>query len=152
MQLQDADRRILRELQGDATLSLKDLAQRVAMSSSTAWRRVQDLEEAGVITGRVTLVDPALLGLTVCVLLNVNIVAQSTETREAFERFVRNHENILQCYSMTGAHDYTLMVRTRQVADYERFLMDELLAHPSVASAQSQLLLRQVKNSTVLPV
>ncbi|MEM7443703.1 MAG: Lrp/AsnC family transcriptional regulator [Pseudomonadota bacterium] len=152
MELQDADRRILRELQRDATLSLKELAERVAMSSSTVWRRVQDLESAGVITGKVTLTDPAQLGLTVCMLLSVNIVAQSAETRQEFERFVQNHDRILQCFSMTGAHDYTLIVRTKQVSDYERFLMDELLAHSSVASAQSRLLLRQVKNSTALPV
>jgi Lrp/AsnC family transcriptional regulator len=67
--LDPIDRRILRELQRDAGLSLKTLADRVAMSASSVWRRVQDLEAAGVITGRVTLVDPLKVGLKVCILI-----------------------------------------------------------------------------------
>lgn len=152
MELQESDRRILRALQADATISLKDLAAGVAMSSSTVWRRVQELENAGVITGRKTLVDPAKLGLTVTILLNVNIVAQSRESRQAFEQFALAHPNILQCFKVTGAHDYVLIVRMRRVEDFERFLMEELLAHPSVSSTQSQLILRQCKSTTDLPV
>ncbi|MGI9463164.1 MAG: Lrp/AsnC family transcriptional regulator [Aestuariivirgaceae bacterium] len=152
MKPEESDRRILRELQRDATLSLKDLAERVSMSSSTVWRRVQDLENGGIITGRVTLTDPTLLGLTVCMLLHVNIIEQTADARRAFERFVDLHDNILQCFAVTGTHDYTLVVRARTVEAFERFLMDELLAHPSVASTASQLVLRQHKNTTALPL
>lgn len=152
MELQDGDRKILREIQDDATLSLKDLAERVAMSPSTVWRRIQDLEAAGVVTGRVTLADPARLGLSVCMLVHVSVVAQTAEARRCLEEFVGRHPNILQCFAVTGGHDYTMVVRMPTVEEFERFLMEELLAHPSVASTSSQLVLRQHKNVTALPV
>lgn len=145
------DRKILRELQRDATISMKDLADRVAMSPSTAWRRVQDLEAAGVIKERVTLIDPNSLDLSVCVLINVNIKEHRGGMRSAFESFVAGHMSILQCFAVTGSHDYTLVVRTISVEAYEHFLMEDLLMHPSVASAETHLVLRQHKNATTLP-
>ncbi len=151
-ELHENDRRILRELQRDATLSLKALAERIAMSASSVWRRIQDLEAAGIIIGRVTLIDPMKAGLKVCVLIQVNIVEHKTDVREAFELFVANSEEILQCFAITGSHDYALVVRTRSVEDYERFLMNKLLAHPSVASTATQLVLRQHKGTSVLPL
>ena len=151
-ELPENDRRILRELQRDATLSLKALAEKISMSASSVWRRIQDLEATGVILGRVTLIDPMKAGLKVCVLIQVNIVEHKTDVREAFELFVANADEVLQCFAITGSHDYALIVRTRTVEDYERFLMTKLLAHPSVASTATQLVLRQHKGSSVLPL
>ena len=141
--LKENDRRILRELQRDATLSLKALAEKISMSASSVWRRIQDLEAAGVITKA---------GLRVCVLIQVNIVEHKSDVREAFERFVAGSDEVLQCFAITGSHDYALIVRTRTVEDYEHFLMNKLLAHPSVASTATQLVLRQHKGSSVLPI
>lgn len=152
MRLEESDRRLLRELQRDASMSLKELAERAAMSQSTVWRRVQELEEAGVITGRVTLLDPEQVGLSVSAMINVNMSDQTREGRRAFEAFAQGHPNVLQCFSVTGAHDYVLIIRTADVKGYETFLMEELLARPGVASTQSQLILRHYKGSTILPV
>ena len=132
-----------------ASEAATDLA---SMSASSVWRRIQDLESAGVITGRVTLIDPLKAGLRVCVLIQVNIVEHKSDVREAFERFVATSDEVLQCFAITGSHDYALIVRTRTVEDYERFLMNKLLAHPSVASTATQLVLRQHKGSSVLPI
>ncbi|MBM7069341.1 Lrp/AsnC family transcriptional regulator [Actibacterium sp. 188UL27-1] len=150
--LSQADHRILTTLQNDATLSLKELAEATHLSASTVWRRMQDLEAAGVIRDRVALLDPEKLGLGVCTLVHVNISSQTPETRRAFEAFVDLHDTILQCFAVTGEQDYMLVLRSRTVADFERFLMDQLLAHPSVASSSSQLVLRHHKNSTALPL
>lgn len=152
LSLTGSDRRILSELQSDATLSLRDLAERCHLSPSTAWRRVQEMEAAGIITDRVTLADPDALGLTVCSLVNVDIAPQTAAARRAFEDFVLVSPNILQCHAVTGSSDYILTTRHRSVAEFERFLMDDLLAHPSVSSSRSQLVLRQVKNATALPL
>ena len=105
-----------------------------------------------VITGRVTLADPEQLGLTVSGMISVNMADQTKEGRREFEAFAKAHENVQQCFSVTGSHDYVLIIRTRDVKGYETFLMEELLSHPRVASTQSQLILRHYKNSTVLPV
>ncbi|MEO1688945.1 MAG: Lrp/AsnC family transcriptional regulator [Pseudomonadota bacterium] len=152
MEIEEPDRRLLRVLQLDAGQSIKQLAERAGLSASTAWRRLQALESAGVVRGRVALLDPERLGLDVCALVEVDIAGQSAETRAEFERFVRAAPEILQCYAVTGGHDYTLVVRTPSVGAYERFLMDRLLQHPAVASTQTHLVLRQPKDGHALPV
>lgn len=152
MTLSEPDRRLLREIQRDATLSLKDLAERLAMSQSTVWRRIQEFEATGLITSRVTLLDPARLGLGVCVFVHANLRDHSNESREAFERFIADQPNVLECFSVTGPHDYVLLIRAENVAAYEDFLMHKLLAHPRVASAQSDFALRQLKYTTMLPL
>lgn len=152
MKLEDPDRRLLRVLQSDATLPTRELAERAGLSASTAWRRLQALERAGVIRGRVALLDPAKLGLDVCALVEVDIAGQAAETRAAFEAFVRAAPEILQCFAVTGGHDYMLVVRTVSVAAYERFLMDRLLQHEAVASTRTHLVLRQPKDGSALPV
>jgi Lrp/AsnC family transcriptional regulator len=152
MKTEESDRRILRELQRDATLTLKQLSERLAMSQSTIWRRIQEMEKDGVILGRATLVDPLAVGLSVCVFVNVNMTAHSTEVRSRFEAFAQSAPEIVDCYSVTGAHDYTLIVRTRTVEEFETFLMKQVLSQPGVATASSNLALRQHKRSAVLPI
>ncbi|WP_342361028.1 Lrp/AsnC family transcriptional regulator [Terrarubrum flagellatum] len=152
MSLSESDRQILAALQQDGAASLKDLAEKLNLSQSTLWRRVRDFEEAGVIAGRVTLLDPAKVGLSVCVFVHVNLRNHTTENRDAFERFTRDQPNILECFSVTGPHDYVLIVRAADVGAFEDFLMHRLLAQPSVASASSNVALRQLKYTTVLPI
>ncbi|MEO1423451.1 MAG: winged helix-turn-helix transcriptional regulator, partial [Pseudomonadota bacterium] len=81
--LPEQDREILRHLQRDATLSLRDLAERVGMSQSTVWRRIEALEATGLITGRVTLVDADRAGVSVCVFVQINLRDHNPETRRA---------------------------------------------------------------------
>ena len=150
--LHDDEKRILREIQRDGTLSARDLAEKLSLSTSTVWRRMKEMEDAGIITGRVAVASPEKLGLSVCLIVNVNIVEQTGEARRAFEALVQRHEHILQCYAVTGGHDYMLVVRARSVEDFEHFLMDEILAHPSVATTRTQLVLQQKKNTTALPL
>jgi len=150
--LHEDEKRILREIQRDATLSARDLAEKLSLSTSTVWRRMKEMEDAGVISGRVAVANPEKLGLGVCLIVNVNMVKQTAETRRAFEAFVERHGHILQCYAVTGGYDYMLIVRARSVEDFEHFLMDEILAHPSVATTRTQLVLQQKKNTTALPL
>lgn len=152
MPLLENDRKILAALQRDATLTLKQLSERLAMSQSTLWRRIQDLQASGVIRGRVTLVDPGLAGLQVCVFVHVNLKDHSAEARGGFERFVETRPEIMECFSVTGAHDYALIVRSETVAAFEDFLMHHLLTRPEVATASSNLALRQHKYTTALPL
>ncbi|KNG94262.1 Lrp/AsnC family transcriptional regulator [Pseudaestuariivita atlantica] len=150
--LSEPDRALLRQIQRDCTLPVKDLAEAVGMSPSTAWRRMQDFERQGLIRARVALLDAQALGLDVTMQVSVNIRSQTEEGRAAFERFVRVEDAVQRCLAVTGEQDYILLVRMRDVAAFERFLMERLLAHPSVASAHSQLVLREVKSGPALPV
>ena len=146
------DRRILTELQRDATLSNADLAERVGSTGPSCWRRVRALQEQGILRRAVWLADPRGLGQGVTVLCHVRMKEFSGEAIAAFEHFVRGHEQVMECYSMSGEWDYLLRVVASDVADYEHFLMRTLLKHPSVAGASSQFALSVTKYQTALPV
>jgi DNA-binding Lrp family transcriptional regulator len=150
--LDAVDRRIVRELQRDAGLSHAALAERVGASAASVWRRVRALEKDGVLGKAVRLADAGALGRSVNVLCQVRMTKQTMEARSDFEAFIRSREEIVECYAMSGEWDYLLRIAVRDVADYDRFVMRGVLAHPSVASAASNFALRQVKYTTEIPV
>lgn len=146
------DRRILDLLQIDATLSNAELAERVGSSPASCWRRVRNLEEKGVLGPAVRLLNAAAIDRKVNILCNVRVRSHAREVRGAFEDFVRQRREIMECYSMSGEWDYLLRVVAQDVADYEHFLMRVLLEHPSVGNASSHFALSLTKYTTALPV
>ena len=152
VQLDAVDRKIVRELQRDAALSHAAIAERVGASAASVWRRVRSLEAAGVLGKAVRLASAERLGRPVNVLCQVRMTRQSVEARADFEEFIQSREEIVECYAMSGEWDYLLRISVRDVADYDRFVMRGVLAHPSVANAASNFALRQVKYTTEIPV
>lgn len=152
MNIDAIDRRILEQLQADASLSSAELAERVGCSAASCWRRVKSLEAAGILGPAVRLLDPQALGRAVNVLCNVRVRSHTREVRSAFEDFVRERCEVMECYSMSGEWDYLLRIVVADVADYERFLMRVLLEHPSVGAAASHFALSQTKYTTALPL
>jgi DNA-binding Lrp family transcriptional regulator len=152
VQLDDIDRRLLRALQEDAGLSHAALAERVGASPASCWRRIRALEQAGVLTRTVRLVDAGRVGRGVSVMLQLRMNGHSPEVRRDFEAFVRGRPEVMECYSMSGEWDYLMRIVVADVADYERFLMREVLRHPNVAGAASHFALSQVKYETAIPV
>jgi Lrp/AsnC family transcriptional regulator len=150
--LDEIDRRIVRALQREAGLSHAALAERVGASAASVWRRVRNLEREGVLGASVRLADPARLGRSVNVLCQVRMHRQTTDARDEFERFIRSREEIVECYAMSGEWDYLLRIAVKDVADYDRFIRQGVLAHPSVANAASNFALRQIKYTTEIPV
>jgi Lrp/AsnC family transcriptional regulator len=152
LSLSVTDVTILRAIQEDASLTARELAERLGMSPSTLWRRVNELEQVGAIEGRVALLNPDKVGLPVCVFVFIDMVNHDKQTLAEFVRFVKDTASIMECFAVTGAHDYTLIVRASSVGAFERILMEQILPHASVASATSQIALRQHKYSTALPL
>lgn len=146
------DRRIVRELQRDASLSHAALAERIGTSAASVWRRVRALEKAGVLGATVRLANAEALDRSVNVLCQVRMSRQTVEARAEFEDFIQARPEIVECYAMSGEWDYLLRIAVRDVADYDRFIMRGVLAHPSVANAASNFALRQVKYTTEIPV
>ena len=151
-QFDGVDRRIVRELQRYASLSHAALAEKVGASAASVWRRVRNLEKMGVLGRAVRLADPKFLDRAVNVLCQVRMTRQSTDARAEFEAFIQSREEIVECYAMSGEWDYLLRIAVRDVADYDRFIRQGVLAHPSVANAASNFALRQVKYTTEIPV
>ena len=152
IQLDELDRRLLRALQVDASLSHADLAQAVGASPASCWRRIRALEESGVLQALVRLVDARLVDRGVSVICQVTMKSHEQHARENFESYVRSREEIMECHSMSGEWDYLMRIVVADVADYERFLMRELLRHPAVANAASHFALSQIKYTTAIPV
>ncbi len=152
IRLTEADRSVLRAVQDDAGATVRELAERLNMSPSTVSRRLAELEDVGAIQRRVALLDADKVGFPVCVFVAVNLVDHAPETRTSFERLVHGTPEILECFSVTGTHDYTLIIRTHSVGEFEHILMEKILADDAVAQASSQIALRQHKYSTALPL
>ena len=150
--LDEVDRRLLRALQENADQSQAALAEQVGASAASVWRRVRALEEAGVLKGAVRLVDPQRVGRGVRVICQLRMRSHAVEERAKFEAFVQSREEIAECFAMSGEWDYLVRVVVRDVADYERFLMRQVLNHPNVATAASHFALSQVKYTTAIPV
>lgn len=146
------DRRILKELQVDASLSHADLAERVGTSAASCWRRIKSLEASRILASTVRLVDAERVGRGVNVFCNVRVRNHARDVRASFEAFVLSRPEVLECYSMSGDWDYLLRVVAADVGDYEQFLMRTLLEHPAVGGASSHFALSLTKFTTAIPV
>ena len=152
MKLDRLDREILGLLQKDCRLSHQEIAERIGSSSSSVWRHIQGLEESGVIAARVALVDPAVVGLNVCVICNVKLTHHSDDTRIEFEAMVTQIPEVIACYAVSGNHDYSMTVVVRDVQAYEQFLTQRILNSHLVDAASSSFTLRTVKSTTMLDI
>lgn len=151
MNLSSSDLKLLGALQEDVTLSQIELAERAGLSRTSVWRRVRELEEAGVIDTRVALLNPRSLGLQIHVLLSVSMVEHSDLVRQAFEEHVQGLSEVMECFSISGDRDYLLAIISRDMESYNEFLNAKILHHSSVHSASSSFALRRVKYTTALP-
>lgn len=146
--LDDSDKAILKLLQKDASLSHQEISRQIGVSATSVWRRIKNLEEVGVIKGRVALLDPKKIGMQVCVLINVRLVRHGDDTRVEFEKFIQSCDEVMECFAVVGSFDYSLRVVVPDVEKFEKFLASHLLSHPLVAESTSSFALRQVKYST----
>ncbi|RZL38250.1 MAG: Lrp/AsnC family transcriptional regulator [Rubrivivax sp.] len=155
METTDFDRaslQILDALQADARLSTQALAEKVGLSATPVWRRVKELEDRGVIRGQVVLVDREKVGLSVLVLANVSLVRHSEGSVEQFERLVGTRREIIECHAITGEADYVIKVVAADMKAYDQFLQQHIFKLPGVSSVRSNVVLREVKYETALPV
>jgi Lrp/AsnC family leucine-responsive transcriptional regulator len=147
------DRRILNELQRDGGLSNQELAERIGLSSSPCSRRVKQLEDAGVIEKRVTLLDRRKLGLTLTVLIQISMDRHTPERFETFEAKIKSYPEVLECYLITGQDaDYLLKVVVPDMDHYQEFLLNKITRIEGVSGVHSSFVMRRVVDTTVLPL
>ncbi|MFG1412122.1 Lrp/AsnC family transcriptional regulator [Xanthobacter sp. VTT E-85241] len=153
MRLMDLlDRKILSALQEDGRITIAELAARVGLSSSPCLRRVRHLEEEGLITRYVAVLDQRAVGLPVSVFVSIKLERQREDALDAFAAAIRHWPEVLECYLMTGQRDYLLRVVVADLESYERFLKQKLTRVEGIASIESSFALEQVKYSNVLPL
>jgi Lrp/AsnC family transcriptional regulator len=149
--MDELDRKILRYLQEDADIAIADLAERVGLSSTPCWRRVQNLEKAGVIRKRVALLDPGKLNLGVTVFVGVKTSQHSYEWLEDFARAVAKIEEVVEFYRMSGDVDYLLRIVVPDIAAYDA-VYKRLIKAAALTDVSSSFAMETIKYTTALPV
>lgn len=149
--LDDIDRRILVELQRDASQSLEALGASVHLSRNACWRRIRALEKAGVIKNRVTLLDAAKLDLGLSVFIQVRTNAHAPDWLERFSRATKAMPEILGVYRMTGDLDYLIRARVRDMAGYDRLYQD-LIRRVPLSDVSASFVMEEIKETTELPL
>ena len=150
--LDRTDQRILALLQEDADISTAALADKLHMSQSPCWRRINRLMEAGLIKRRVALLDREALGMDVVVFATVNLTQTGRQNLLAFERDIEGHPEVVECYTMTGIWDYVLKIVTRDIKHYEDFVRNTITASEMIRELHSHIAVTEIKNTTELPL
>ena len=146
------DLKILKILQHEGALWVAEVAGRVHQSTTTCWRRIQQLEQQRVIKGRVALLDRAALGLDVTILAHVKLATTGRDAIAKFEEAIRDRSEVLECYTLTGEWDFLLKIVTKNIKSFEAFYLDYLSRIPFVQSVNSSVAVTVIKESTALPL
>ena len=149
--LDDIDKRLLAALQRDAHLTAQELGELLNLSPSQAGRRRQRLETEGLIEGYSARLDPLRLGLSVQAFVQVQMARHGADTSAAFARLVATQPEIVSAWTLTGEADYLLRVYCEDLVSLNTLIHQVLLAHPSVARVQSQIVMDQFKADAPLP-
>lgn len=150
--LDTVDAKILDLVQKDASLSVAEIAEQVGLSSSPCWRRIKRMEEQGIITQRVTLLDRDQLGLNFEVVASVKLALPNRDNLEAFESLIVDWSEVTECMTVTGQVDYVIRIVTTDMHAYDDFLRDKLLGSALVSDVQSRIVIKVAKRSTALPL
>ena len=153
MKLDRLDKRILREIQRDGTITNLELAERIGLSPSPCARRVKQVEDAGIILDRVTLLDPKKLDLKLTALIQISMDRHTPDRFEKFEEQIRSYAEVTECLLITGqSADYQLKVVVPDMEYYQEFLLNKITRIEGVTDVHSSFMLREVQNTTALPL
>lgn len=152
MKLDKQDRVILSALQRDGRMPNATLAQAVNLSESACLRRVRALEESGLIEGYAAQLNQQLAGYPVNVFVSITLDRQAQTDLQSFDAAIRAIPEVMECYLMTGDHDYLLRVVVADMSDFERIHSRQLTRLPGVARVHSSFALRTVQKARELPV
>jgi len=151
MALELKDRRLLAELQKDSRLTMQELAERVAMSTSACWRRVKALEEAGVISRYAAIVDARKAGFGLSSMVHVSLARHEQKNVDHFIREISRQPEVLECFATSGEADFHLRVVVEDMDAYNTFLDEFVFNLPGVSQVRSNIVLKEIKADTALP-
>lgn len=152
MRLDKHDRQLLRELQKDCQITNQALADKVGLSASVCWRRVNALEKSGIIRRYSAIVDGPSAGLGFQAIVYVSLVRHETGRLQDFIAAVTQREEVLECLATTGDADYHLRVICEDQAAYNQLLEDFLFQLPGIAHVKTSLILKEIKSQAYIPV
>jgi len=149
--MDDLDRKILRLLQRDATVSLEDLGAKVGLSRNACWRRMRRLQDDGVITRTVALVDPRAVNLGLAAFIAVRAGSHDAAWLERFRRAVQDIPEIVGVYRTSGDIDYLLYARVPDMAAYDA-VYQSLISRVDLSDVSASFVMEEIKHTTELPL
>lgn len=152
MKLDHIDHKILKHLQENARITNAELAERVGLSPTPCLRRLRRLETEGIIKGYRTEINREALGVNVTVIILVKLEREDDKTLREFEAAIKDRDEVMECYLVTGKFDYFIRVVVPSLATYETFLSETMLRMPNIATVESSFTLREVARKVVTPL
>lgn len=152
MKLTVQDKKIIQLLQKDGDRSSTEVAELLGMSQSPCWRRINHLIQADIIQKKVAIINREKLGIDLVAFATINLREVNQKNLELFEADVEQLDEIVECYTMTGAWDYMLKIVVKDIRHYERFVRNKLLELPMIGEVHSHIAVTEIKNTTELPL
>ncbi len=152
IELSKQDIAILDLLQSDASLSSSQIAEKINLSQSPCWRRINRIEKSGLIKKRVALLDRSALGMELVIFASVKLTSAARQNLDAFEADIVRHTEVQECYTIAGIWDYMIKIVTRDIRHYESFVRNTLTVNAAIAELNSHIAVTEIKNSTELPI
>jgi len=152
IEIDELDRKILRLLQSDASLSATAIGEQVGLSQSPCWRRIQRLKNSGLIKAQGLVIDRKKLGFDTMVFAHVKLTAHGRSKVAEFGDTIRQFPEVLECHLLLGQVDFLLRIVTPDLEAYERFFFERLSQLPDVQEVTSSIALSEVKHTTELPI
>ena len=152
LQIDQTDRRILEILQTEPGINASEIGERIGLSQSAVWRRIQSLREAGVIHEQPVKLDREKVGLNTMVFAHVKLTSHGRSNLADFSAAVREYPEVLDCYVVLGNVDFLLRIVTEDIKAYEQFFFEKLSQLPGIQEVNSSIVLSDIKHSTILPI
>ena len=150
--IDSVDRRILHLLQTEPGINAAAIGERIGLSQSAVWRRMQGLRDEGIIREQPVKIDREKIGLNTMVFAHVKLTSHGRSNLAAFAEAVRSYPQVLDCYVLLGNVDFLLRIVTEDIKAYEQFFFEKLSQLPGIQEINSSIALSEIKHSTVLPI
>ena len=150
--LDHTDRRILALLQTEPGINASEIGEKIGLSQSAVWRRIQSLREEGVIREQPVKLDREKVGLNTMVFAHVKLTSHGRSNLADFSEAVRKYPEVLDCYVLLGNVDFLLRIVTEDIKAYEQFFFEKLSQLPGIQEVNSSIVLSDIKHTTVLPI
>lgn len=152
VELDEADRRLLRAMQRDASISQADLAEEAGVSPSLVSRRLSRLKEAGALRAVVGLIDPESAGLTCAAIIRIRLRDHSAANVKMFHDLIKRMDEVTLCVALTGEADYLVKVIARDLPHFQEIIQGKFLRCAAIAHLESSIVLEHLKDTTALPL
>ena len=150
--LDATDRRILEWMQKEPGINAGELGEKIGLSQSAVWRRIQSLRDEGVIKDQPVKLDREKVGLNTMVFAHVKLTSHGRSNLTEFSDAVREYPEVLDCYLLLGNVDFLLRIVTADIKAYERFFFEKLSQLHGIQEVNSSIVLSDIKHTTVLPI